>query len=218
MRIDIGYVLRKSVDVIQQNPMIFVPSLLPFLIGLLLGLFGVSFKATSFFMHPTALMLYMLGVIVLILVGLVAEGAIVFMTKEQIEGRKVGYMEGIDAAVQRLTNLLIASVIIAIGTFIGFMLLIIPGIIWLLLVAFSIQIVMLENLDGVEAVKRSIMLVKENFGDTLIFLLVLLIILLIISFVLGLIPVIGSALASLVTTTYSGVALTIGYLQLKSES
>ncbi len=212
----IGYVLSKSTEIIQQNPTIFVPSSLPFFIGLILGLLGISSK--TLFMHPALGILNILGVLLLILVSCIAEGAIVFMTKEQLEGKKVSYTEGIGVAVQRLADLVVASVIIAIGAFVGLILLVIPGLIWLLLVAFSIQIVMLENLDGVEAVKRSIKLVKENFGDVFVFLLVLLIILLIASIVLGLIPVIGSALASLVTTTYSGVALTVGYLQLRSES
>jgi len=212
----IGYVLSKSTEIIQQNPTIFVPSSLPFFIGLILGLLGISSK--TLFMHPALGILNILGVLLLILVACIAEGAIVFMTKEQLEGKKVSYTEGIRVATQRLADLVVASVIIAIGAFVGLILLVIPGLVWLLLVAFSIQIVMLENLDGVEAVKRSIKLVRENFGDVFVFLLVLLIILLIVSIVLGLIPVIGSALASLVTTTYSGVALTVGYLQLRSES
>jgi len=216
MRIDIGYVLGKSTEVIQQNPAIFVPSSLPFFIGLILGLLGISSK--TFFVHPALGIPNIFGAILLILVACIAEGAIVFMTKEQLEGKKVSYTEGIGVAAQRLGDLVVASVIIAIGAFVGLVLLVIPGLVWLLLVAFSIQIVMLENLDGVEAVKRSIKLVRENFGDVFVFLLVLLIILLIVSIVLGLIPVIGSALASLVTTTYSGVALTVGYLQLRSES
>ncbi len=212
-------VLTKSVDIIRENPAIFVPALLPFVFGLIVAALGVG-AGGAMFTTPMMFSMAFVGMILvatllMLVVSLIAVGSIVYMTKEQLNNRKVSFNEGISAAMSKIGNLFVAAIIISIGTMIGMILLVIPALIWLLFVAFTIPIVMLENVDAVEGIKRSINLVKANLGDVVVFLIVLLIILLVIGFVLNLIPLLGSALSALVTTTYSGVALTIAYLQLK---
>ncbi|MDI9645761.1 MAG: hypothetical protein QFX40_03600 [Archaeoglobales archaeon] len=223
MKLDIGMVLTKSVDIIRENPAIFVPALLPFVFGLIFAALGVGAMGGmggAMFTMPMAFSMAFVGMILvatllMLIVSLIAVGSIVYMTKEQLNNRKVSFNEGISAAMSKIGNLFVAAIIISVGTMIGMILLVIPALIWLLFVAFTIPVVMLENVDAVEGIKRSINLVKTNLGDVVVFLIVLLIILLVVGFVLNLIPFLGSALSALVTTTYSGVALTIAYLQLK---
>lgn len=219
MKLDIGMVLTKSVDIIRENPAIFVPALLPFVFGLIVAALGFG-AGMAMVAAPMAFSMAFVGMmlvatLLMLIVSLIAIGAIVHMTKEQLNNKKVSFNEGISAAMSKIGNLFVAAIIISIGTLIGMILLVIPALIWLLFVAFTIPIVMLENVDAVEGIKRSINLVKANLGDVLVFLIVLLIVLLVVGFVLNLIPLVGSALSALVTTTYSGVALTIAYLQLK---
>ncbi|WP_461864223.1 hypothetical protein [Thermococcus sp.] len=221
MGIDIGKSLSKPVDLLQENYGLFIPALLPFIISLI-G--GIAFRGSIFGMHSIGMagmgaMIGLAGLLALIsfIAALIAQGAIVDMAYKQIKGGSPGYMEGINAALGKLGSLIIATIIIAVGTFIGFILLVIPGLIWLLLVAFTIPIIIIENMDGIEAIKESINIVKENLGDVLVFLIVLIIIVAIVTMILSLIPYVGGAIASLITTPYTAIALTVAYLDLKGE-
>ncbi|MBO8173673.1 MAG: hypothetical protein H0Z18_00290 [Thermococcus sp.] len=221
MGIDLGKTLSKPIELLQENYNLFIPALLPFVISLISGILvggailGMGMMGRGGF----GTLLGLAGTLGLIsfIASLIAEGAIVDMIYKQLKGEPPGYMEGINAALEKLGNLIVAAIIIAIGAFIGFILLVIPGLIWLILVAFTIPIIMLEDLDGVSAIKESISLVKENLGDVVVFLIVLIIVVAVISAVLGIIPYIGSAIATLITTPYMAAALTLAYLQLKGE-
>ncbi|GAB6102283.1 hypothetical protein JCM16138_15060 [Thermococcus atlanticus] len=218
MGIDIGKSLTEPVGMLQENYSLFVPALLPFAISLISG---IAFGGSVFRMRPAGMgaLMGLAGILGLIsfIASLIAAGAIVDMAHRQLTGESAGYMEGINAALSRLGSLIVATVIIGIGAFIGMMLLIIPGLIWLILVAFTIPIIMLENMDGIEAIKGSIGLVRENFGDVVVFLIALIIIVGIVTMILSLIPYVGSAVASLITTPYVAVALTLAYLDLRGE-
>ncbi len=218
MGIDIGKSLTEPVGMLKENYGLFVPALLPFAINLLSG---VAFGGSVFRMRPAGMgaLIGLAGIMGLIsfIASLIAAGAIVDMAHRQLTGESPGYMTGINAALGRLSSLIVATVIIAIGAFIGMMLLIIPGLIWLILVAFTIPIIMLEDMDGIEAIRESISLVRGNFGDVVVFLIALIIIAGVVTMILSLIPYVGSAVASLITTPYVAVALTLAYLDLRGE-
>ena len=76
---------------------------------------------------------------------------------------------------------------------------------------------MIDGMDAMDAIKHSINLVKSNAGDVIVFLIVLMVVTSIIRIALGVIPLIGPAIGALVVSTYSSIALTITYLQLKSQ-
>lgn len=221
MGMDIGKSLTEPVGMLQENYGLFIPALLPFVISLI-G--GIAFGGSMFRMGPRSMagmgaLIGLAGIMGLIsfIASLIAAGAIVEMAHRQLKGERPGYMVGINAALSRLGSLIVATVIIALGAFIGMMLLVIPGLIWLILVAFTIPIIMLEGSDSIEAIKESIGLVRENLGDVVVFLIVLIIIVGIVTMILSLIPYIGSAVASLITTPYMAVALTLAYLDLRKE-
>ncbi len=154
--------------------------------------------------------------ILTILSFLIADGATTYMTFLQIKGEMPDYMVGINAALERLGALLLASVIVGVVGAIGLIAFVIPGLIWLVLTAFTIQAIMIDGMDAMDAIKHSINLVKSNAGDVIVFLIVLMIVTSIIRIALGVIPLIGPAIGALVVSTYSSIALTIAYLQLKS--
>ncbi len=219
MGINIEKTLTKPVGMLQENYNFFVPALLPFAISLISG---IAFGGTVFGMKNTGIigmgtLMGLRGLLGLIsfITALIAEGAIVDMAYKQLNGGHPGYMEGINAAVEKLGSLIIATIIIGVGAFIGLILLVIPGLIWLILVAFTIPIIMLEGADSISAIEESISLVRENLGDVIVFLIVLVIVVGIVTIILSWIPYIGSAIASLITTPYGAIALTLAYLELR---
>ncbi len=221
MGIDIGKSLTKPMEMLQENYNLFIPAILPFIVSLIGGiaLGGSMFRMSFGGIGAMGRLMGLAGVVGLIsfVASLIAEGAIVDMAYKQLQGESPGYMEGINAALEKLGSLIIATIIIGIGAFIGLVLLVIPGLIWLILVAFTIPIIMLENMDGISAITESINLVKRNLGDVVVFLIVLIIIVAIVTMILSLIPYIGGAIATLITTPYMAIALTIAYLELKGE-
>ena len=66
-------------------------------------------------------------------------------------------------------QVILASVLVAAGTFVGLVLCIIPGIIFAFLAQFTIAFVVDRQLTAVDAIKASIQLVRENVGPTLLY-------------------------------------------------
>jgi uncharacterized membrane protein len=72
--------------------------------------------------------------------------------------------EGFDKA-----QVVIAAVLVALGTFVGLALCIIPGVIFAFLTMFTIPFVVDRQMQAVDAIKASIQLVRENVGNTLLY-------------------------------------------------
>lgn len=219
MPLNIGEVLKKPVEMVQERYYdIFVPALLPFAVSIVfaIAIGGSVMGMASVGMMNLGAIIGLVGIYFLaaIITSILATGAIVYMAYQEFNGVRVGYQEGINAAVRKLTPLLLASIVIAVGVAVGMMLLVIPGLVWALLTMFSIPEIMIFDRDWLDAIKGSIEIVRQNFGDVLVFAIALLLVTAIISIVVGLIPYIGGALGILITTTYAGVAITAAYLEL----
>ena len=222
MSLNVAEVLKKPVELIQEGYYdIFVPALLPFAVSLIFTIAagGSVMGMASVGMINIGAIIGLVGVYVLVVLiaSIIATGAIVYMAYQEFNGVRVSYQEGINAAVSKLAPLLLASVVIGIGVAFGMMLLIIPGLVWLLLTVFTTPEIMISNKDWLDAIKGSIEVVRQNFGDVLVFAISLIIVWGIINIVVGLIPYIGNALAMLITTTYTGVAITAAYLELERK-
>lgn len=221
MTLDIEDSLRKPVEMFQEGYYdVIVPALLPFAIAVMFGvtLFG-SMMGMAFVGMGSKAFIGLVGmagiyVLVLMIVSIIAEGAIVYMAYKKLSGIVIDYRDGINVAVEKIVPLIVASVIIAIGIAVGLILLVIPSIVWALLTMFTTMEIMIAGKDGIEAIKSSINIVKQNFVDVLVFAIALLIVASIINFVVGLIPYIGSAIATLIVTPYTGIAVTHAYMQL----
>jgi uncharacterized membrane protein len=66
----------------------------------------------------------------------------------------------------------VTLLLVGIGAFIGFVLCIVPGIIWLIFTAYAPILALDKGMDPVEAIKTSINWVKDNFGKVFVILLV----------------------------------------------
>ncbi|TWG92690.1 putative membrane protein [Nocardioides sp. J9] len=73
---------------------------------------------------------------------------------------------------QNIGNVIVTSLLVGVGTFIGTILCVLPGIIFAFMTMFSLFFVVDKNLSPVDAIKASIDLVKNNVGSTIIWYLV----------------------------------------------
>jgi len=218
-KINIGEALTKPIDVMKRNPGIFVPALVPAVVSLI---FTAIYGAMMWDMQPVMNPMFIFGFIgllaiysfVMVILVLVANGAIVSIAYSELSGRSATYVDGIKDAIARLPSLLIASVIIAIGVALGLILLIIPGLIFALLVMFTIQEIMIAGKNATNAISGSIKLVKTNFGDVLVYAIILFIVVVVVSAILGTVPVVGSAISTMIVTPYMGISMTYAYMQL----
>ena len=73
---------------------------------------------------------------------------------------------------ENIGNVIVTSLLVGVGTFIGTILCVVPGIIFGFLTMFSLFFVVDKNLAPVDAIKASIELVRNNIGSTIIWYLV----------------------------------------------
>ena len=223
--INIGDALSKPIDVMQRNPGIIVPALIPAVASLIFAaIFGGAMMASmgpGYGMNPMFIPglfgVFAVYGFVMVILGLIANGAIISIAYSELNGRSANYMEGINDAIAKLAPLLIAAIIIAIGVTVGLILLVIPGLIFALLVMFAIQEIMIDEKDATSAISSSIELVKTNFGNVLVYAVILFIVVAVVSAVIGIVPVIGNAISTLIVTPYIGISVTYAYMQLTEQ-
>jgi len=66
-------------------------------------------------------------------------------------------------------QVVIAALLVALGTFVGLVLCIIPGVIFAFLTMFTIPFVVDRQMTAMDAIKASIQLVRENVGNTFLY-------------------------------------------------
>jgi hypothetical protein len=67
------------------------------------------------------------------------------------------------------TQVVIAALLVALGTFVGLVLCIIPGVIFAFLTMFTIPFVVDRQMQAVDAIKASIQLVRDHLGNTFVY-------------------------------------------------
>ena len=216
MGINIERTVKEPFNMILQNPQILVPSVLPFVLTLITVLVVGGATLSPLALVTLGVMAIILFIITILSI-LVASGATTYMAFLQSKGEMPSYMDGINAAMDRLGALLIASIVIGVVGAVGLILFVIPGLIWLLLTAFTIPAIMIDRREAIDAIKYSIDIVKRNAGEVVVFLIILGIISYVISAVLSLIPIIGAPLGALISSAYSAIALTLAYLQIRAK-
>jgi uncharacterized membrane protein len=100
-------------------------------------------------------------------VSLVIQAGIIKASLAMTRGQKVDIgsaFNGINWA-----QVVIASLIIGVLTFIGLILCILPGIVVIFLTSFTLYFVIDRNQDAVAAIKSSVAMVKDNVGTLIVF-------------------------------------------------
>lgn len=125
----------------------------------------------------------------------------------------------------RFASVLLVSILVGITVGIGFLLLVIPGVIFLVMFSVSIPALIVENRRGTDAMSRSWNLVKGHFWHALGVVIVAALIVAVVSAVLGAIGGsnwfvrwIFSAIAQIVTAPFSALVSILLYLDLRARS
>jgi len=160
----VGRVFQRAMSAISLNPIVVLG--LALLIGAIPGLMMTylmlgAVQTDPQNASPSSLMgAALLSVVFGLIVSALVQGALTRATVAANEGRKATFGESLSAATRVLLPLIGLTILFALGIGIGFMLLIIPGFILLLMWAVAVPALVIER-DGVaSAFRRSAELTK----------------------------------------------------------
>jgi hypothetical protein len=127
--------------------------------------------------------------------------------------------------LKRFGSVLLVSILVGLSVAIGFILLVIPGIILLVMLSVSIPALVVENRRGTEAMKRSWELAKGQFWHVLGVILVAFIIAAIITGILAaigsgntILGVILSTIGQIIVAPFTALVTVVLYLDLRARS
>ena len=212
--LSVGEIFLESFGVYRSNPSIIIPSLLPGLwvfIAPFVGLAGpmALFSVGAFGAGMASLMVGMaVFFLIYFVLFILAEGMTVEMIGEIYDGRSASLGSALEAVLEKIGPLVIASILVATLFSIGYVIFILPGLILTFLLWFVPQAIMLEDESAVGSLKRSFEFVRDNAGDALIIVLVSIGL----HVVLSVIPFIGWILL-LVAMPYSIGLTTLLYIE-----
>ncbi|MFA7567225.1 MAG: hypothetical protein WCY01_09390 [Alkalispirochaeta sp.] len=139
------------------------------------------------------------------IVGLLAHGMTVLMADDALNDRPVGLSSAWQRVRPRIWALVATSVVVGILVSLGFMLLVLPGVVLAFLLMFTFVALMLQETGPFGAMGSSFRTVTAHFGTVFVFFLVIIALGLlvgVVNFVVALIPVLGAILTILVTSAY----------------
>jgi hypothetical protein len=169
----------------------------------------------------------LLSVVISVVGTALVWGALVTAVADVRDGRvDLTLEETFRASQDRLWQVVVVGLVVGVIVAIGFVLLIVPGLIALTWLIAAIPVVVLERADLGEALSRSIDLVRGSawqvFGLIVLLFLILLVVSAVVSGILALIGlstevarVLGSAVTNAVLVPFVAVALTLAYFRLK---
>ncbi len=218
--LEIGEILTTSFDLYKKH---FVNLIIPFIvvgvISFVLTLFfafSMLFSFLTFQPQPGLIGLSLIGILIVALIvaiiSLIIAGMAIKYTGDVIEGGAPTLSATLNYTISRIADLIIASIIVSIVVSIGFLLLIIPGIILSIMFMLTIHAVMLEGKSATEAMSRSRKLVSGRWLKAFL----LIIVIAIISIIISIIPFIGPLLMVL-AYPYFIVVLTFFYYSMKTR-
>lgn len=140
----VGQILSRSFDTFARN--------LPFM--LLVGLLA-SLPTTLILMVPDSVGLSLLAQLANHLMGLVVQGVAVYGVFQHLTGRRVVFSESLSVALGRFLALFLISLTVGLLTGLGFLLLIVPGVIVYLVLWVAVPVTMVEKGGVGHALERS---------------------------------------------------------------
>lgn len=174
--------------------------------GVLIGLNSSSFEgrvnANQLPFPPSYFGIFFLLIIISVLFQTVLRMSLIKACQDSIFDRPISIGECLKLGLSKFFPYLIAGILIWLSVTVGFILLIIPGIIFLVWFSLFEPVIVIEDIGYASALGRSRSLVKGYFWRTLGFFIVtgllVFIIVGIISQVLGLIPVVGQIIGFII--------------------
>jgi uncharacterized membrane protein len=224
-------ILKDSLTISKNNPLIFLPMLVFLIIVALLSLIFVGSMAPDFAklleqgaastdvgaIIGGAVGGSLLIMLISMIVGLLAHGMTVAMADEARKNGKTSLQSGWKAVTENITPLAITAVLTALIISVGMVLLVLPGVIALFLLLFAVIAVMVDKEGATNALGKSVRTVTANLGTTFILFLILIalgVLVSILTSVLALLPILGIVIDVALTTFFSAyitVYLVVAY-------
>jgi MFS family permease len=174
-----------------------------------------------------AILVGLVALIITVIINAVLQAAIMRGAAHGSIGDPVDIDASYKWGFARFGSVLLISILVGLAVFGGFLLLIIPGIIFLVMFSVSIPALVVENLRGTDAMSRSWNLVKGNFWHALGLIIVAGIITAVVG---GIVGAIGSAIsdnwfvvwifqaiAQIITAPFTALVTVLLYLDLRAR-
>lgn len=148
--------------------------------------------------------------------------AIITAVGEEYLGKEVTFKQVTKRALRLLPAMIIAGILVGFFVMLGLIALIIPGIYLMLRFSLVNQVVVLEGLTGMKALKRSWYLMKGNMGTVLVLGFIASIITVVFALVAAILPtailtVIGTAIGNTVAVVFAATASVVFYFSCRSK-
>ncbi len=173
-KIDIGRVLTNTFGVISRNPVVFL--------GLSLLIVGLPNAAMQLiqgspdaiagaFASPTVIITSIVGFFVFLFLSVVLQATLIVATLNDLGSKEINLGACISEAIRKFLPLFGLGLLFGLGIALGFMLLIVPGVILYLMWIVAAPVMMAEDKGIIESFKRSAELTSGSKG--MIFLLMI---------------------------------------------
>jgi hypothetical protein len=172
-----------------------------------------------------ALLAGAIGALIAVLISAVLQAAILRAAAQATIGDPVDVEASYRYGLKRLWSVILVSILVGLVVAVGFILLVIPGIIFLVFLSVSIPVLIVEGRRGTEAMGRSWNLVKGNFWHAFG---VIVVAALIVGIISGIIGAIGgdnwavrwifTAIAQILTVPFASLVSVLLYLDLRARS
>ncbi|MFP4510873.1 MAG: hypothetical protein ACLFNQ_12180 [Spirochaetaceae bacterium] len=219
----ISFLLKDSLRIARENPLIFVPLLAASIIGILLSLIFVgttlpfaAMAATEASEVGTEEALSGFGAalggaffvsLISAIVGLFAHAMAVVMADQAIKGESIGLKDALIRTRVRIIPVAVAVVLVSALVGLASLLLVLPGLILGFFLIFTIVSVMTDHNNGFQALRTSMKTVYGHIVPVMIFFLIVLGLGLVsglLGGIVGVIPILGIFLTMIVGGLYSG--------------
>jgi uncharacterized membrane protein len=180
--ISISDLFSQAFELYRENPIIVVPSLLPvawsIVSTVLLAAFIFGAASNPYYMLDegdamTAWISGMIGgsavfFIIFLALLVLAEGMTIEMIQDAFDGGKADLDRSWQVTKGKLGALIVASIVVSVILFLGYVLFVIPGLILTLLLYFVAQAIMIDDKGALESLGASYDFVKANLTDSTI--------------------------------------------------
>lgn len=164
-KIDVGEVVSKSTELLMANPAIILIQVIPAIPSLVGDIFGGSSVLSP---------VYLLTAIISGVIGIIASGAYPPVVKEALAGQRLTIGQAFGHAYRRFWSLLAAAILVGLVVGLGFIALIVPGILFLTWYAYTVPAIMLENKGALEGMSASKAFGRDKKWSTFLLFLVFL--------------------------------------------
>ncbi len=212
----IGALLKDTARLIKGNPVVVAP---PVAVSVIMGFFSLSMSGRMAAMSGNGMegqgggLDFVLARSAVTLLGWVlysfAQGMVASMVSEARDRGVTSLGHGFNEANGRIGSLMTAGFAVGLILILGFMLLFLPGVIFSYIFIFVSVVIMLEGKGALDAMKRSVQIVKDNISYTILVFGTVIgmgLLSIILNLVLVPVPLLGPLMGMFLTGAYVGVS------------